>query len=436
MIVPGRTLIFVSLAIAALLVIVVVWPPIVWVALGIDFLLLLMFLFEARALAKTFVTIERRGWGRSQLGRLRDFVYVVENRGEQGVAVRIRQPWPDSFSPPAGESVVFVQPGEAVELVLSATPRVRGRISVPSTQIEVSLPSAWGLKRWNQNIGEKISVYPDLQRLLEYDALRHHRSLRHLGIHRHRMIGSGREFDQLREYVRDDDYRNIEWKATARRHRPITIVHQAERSQDLVLCIDASRLMGNPAGEETFLDKAADCCTLLAHIASEQGDRVGLLLFRETVLRFQRPRQGKGAVLRIIEELVDLEVQGVFPSYAAWADALQTQQKKRSMIFLFTDLNDPQLAADLVQVVPVVARRHVLVIVSMRDPLLDKVASGPAMNRNQVYQVLAARELADERAIRRRELHKAGVHVLDVDHPSLIISTVNSYLQIKSRQLV
>jgi len=436
MILPGRTLIFASLAIAALLVIAVVWPPIVWIALGLDVLLLLVFFVERGALSRTFVTIERRGWNRSQLGRERDFVYVVENRGKQGVGVRIRQSWPDSFSPASGESVVFVQPGEAVELVLSATPGARGRVLVPSTQVEVSLASAWGLKRWNQDEGEKISVYPDLQRLLEYDVLRHHRSLRHLGIHHHRMIGSGREFDQLREYVRDDDYRNIEWKATARRHRPITIVHRAERSQDLVLCIDASRLMGNPAGDETFLDKAADCCTLLAHIASDQGDRVGLLLFRDTVLRFQRPRQGKGAVLRIIEELVDLEVQGVFPSYAAWADALQTQQKKRSMIFLFTDLNDPQLAADLVEIVPIIARRHVLVIVSMRDPLLDKVASGPAINRNQVYQVLAARELADERAIRRRELLKAGVHVLDVDHPSLIISTVNSYLQIKSRQLV
>lgn len=436
MIVPGRTLIFLSLTVAALLVTAVVWPPIIWIAIGIDALLLLIFFVESRVLSKTFVTIERRGWGRSQLGRQRDFVYVVENRGAQGVAVRIRQPWPESFSPSSGESVVFVRPGEAIELVLAATPLVRGRILVPSTQIEVSLASGWGLKRWNQNEGEKVSVYPDLQRLLEYDALRHHRSLRHLGIHRHRMIGTGREFDQLREYVRDDDYRNIEWKATARRRRPITIVHQAERSQDLVLCIDASRLMGNPAGNETFLDKAADCCTLLAHIASEQGDRVGLLLFRDTVLRFQRPRQGKGAVLRIIEELVDLEVQGVFPSYVAWADALQTQQKKRSLIFLFTDLNDPQLAADLVEIVPVIARRHVLVIVSMRDPLLEKVASGPAMTRNQIYQVLAARELAEERAIRRRELHKAGVHVLDVDHPSFIISTVNSYLEIKSRQLV
>ena len=436
MIVPGRTLIFFATAIAILLVVAVVWPPVIWVALGLNVVALFLFFMEGRALSRSSVSVERRGWGRSQLGRERDFIFHVENRGRRAVWVRVRQSWPDTFDPPIGESFIFVQPGEAVELVVSATPRARGHVNLPPTQVEVTLATSWGMKRWNQDEGKSLTVYPDLQKLLEYDVLRHQRSLRHLGIHRHRMIGTGREFDQLREYVRDDDYRNIEWKATARRHKPITIVHQAERSQDLILCVDASRLMGNPAGEGTFLDKAADCCTLLAHIASDQGDRVGLLLFRDSVLRFQRPRQGKAAVLRIIEELVDLEVQGVFPSYSAWADALQTQQKKRSMIFLFTDLNDPQLAADLVDVVPLIARRHVLVVVSLRDPLLDKIAAGAAENRRQLYQVLAARELADERAIRRRELLKSGVHVLDVDHPSLIITAVNSYLQIKSRQLI
>ena len=106
------------------------------------------------------------------------------------------------------------------------------------------------------------------------------------------------------------------------------------------------------------------------------------------------------------------------------------------MIFIFTDLNDPQLAANLAEVVPLISRRHVPVIISLRDPVLDQVASGPATSESGVYRVLAARELSTERATRSRELTRFGATVIEADAGSLSIRLINAYLAIKSRQLI
>jgi uncharacterized protein (DUF58 family) len=106
------------------------------------------------------------------------------------------------------------------------------------------------------------------------------------------------------------------------------------------------------------------------------------------------------------------------------------------MVFLFTDLNDPQLSANLIEVLPLVSRRHVFVVVSLRDPLLDKVASGPAPNRRGLFQVLAARHLADERAGRVRQLQRCGVQVLEVAADKITVELINAYLAIKMRQMV
>ena len=162
----------------------------------------------------------------------------------------------------------------------------------------------------------------------------------------------GREFDRLREYFPDDDFRDLNWKATARHRKPYTNLYQAERSRDVILCLDCGRMMGNPMGNGTALDSAIDASIMLAHVASRQGDRVGMALFSDTVHRFIKPGAGIVAVNRIIEELVDARTNSLFPSYSSLITALRAHQTRRSLIFIFTDLNDPQLADNLAQVLP------------------------------------------------------------------------------------
>jgi uncharacterized protein (DUF58 family) len=314
--------------------------------------------------------------------------------------------------------------------------RRRGRVLLPAARVDVRLASDLARRRTSLDGGTFIRVLPRLGAVAQYDVLRRHRALQQLGVHRMRLVGSGRDFDQLREYLPDDDFRDINWKATARRGRPITTVYQAQRSQDVVVCLECGRMMGNPLGTTTALDRAIEAALVLAHVCQRAGDRTGLVLFREVVTCFLRPARGAAAQARIVEALTDAHAEGVFPSYAALVSRLRLSHKRRSLIFLFTDLNDPQLAANLRAVLPLVSRRHVLVVVSLKDPLLDAVACGGAADRRGLYQVLAARHLADERATHVRELVQGGVRVLEVDADSITVDVINAYLQVKMRQLV
>ncbi|MFP4055244.1 MAG: DUF58 domain-containing protein [Candidatus Brocadiia bacterium] len=436
MTVPGRPALFAAVVLNVVLLGVVVEPGVVYVVAAGDVLIVAACLASGRRLSRVPVTVRREGWQRFQLGREADFVFRIENRGRRTVVTTVRQTWPAAIEGRVDAVEVTVGPGEVVRAAVAATPRERGRVAIPPPTVDLRFPMGWARRRWSLPREAGVCVYPDLQSLVTYDVLRHHRALGLLGVHRLRMVGAGREFEELREYLPDDDFRHINWKATARRREPITNVYQAERSQDLLLCLDCGRMMGNPVGADTALDCAVDAAVMLAHVANRQGDRVGLALFREAVSLFLKPSSGARAVHRIIEELVDVAAEPVFPSYAALVEALRVGQKRRAMVFLFTDLNDPQLAADLAAVLPLVSRRYVVVVVSLRDPLLERVAAGPASERHDVYRVLAARRLADERDARSRDLVKHGVHVLDADAGELTLEVINRYLEIKTRQLL
>jgi uncharacterized protein (DUF58 family) len=300
-------------------------------------------------------------------------------------------------------------------------------------EIEMRFPADVARRRWQLATPELV-VFPNLKGIADYERLRRHRAAAQLGIHQMRTLGAGREFDQLRDYFPDDDYRDINWKATAHHGRPMTAMFRTERSQEMILCLDCGRMMGNPVGCGTTLDKAVDAGIMLTHVACRQGDRIGLVLFRDVVERFLKPTGGMIGTHTIIEALVDTRPTGAFPSYTALVEVLRARQKRRSLIFLFTDLNDPQLAANLAEVMPLLSSRHLIVVVSLRDPLLERVADGPAEDGKDVYRVMAARELAAERAQHTLSLMRSGVKVLEADADSLSLKLINTYLQLKARQ--
>lgn len=435
---PNKT----SLAVAAMLALVTFAGALVPALLApvalADALLVGLVLLDGLRLGRVLVEVRREDWKKVQIGREGTFGYSVENRSDTPLRVCLRQPWPPSFEAelPADAITVDVGPMERVRVALKATPRRRGRVALPPTEVDVAFSRGWARRRFLVESPPEIVVYPDLQNLVEYERLRRNRALSLAGMHRIRRVGAGREFEQLRDYLPDDDYRDINWRATARYRRPITNVYEVERSQDVMICLDGGRMMGDPAGHQTALDYAVDAAAMLAYACTRQGDRVGLAVFRDRVDHFLKPAGGVGTVTRMIDLLAGTASEPVFPSYAALAEALRSNCSHRGMVFIFTDLNDPQLAADLARVMPLISRRHITVVVSLRDGLLDRVADGPARTGEAVYEVLAARRLVLERQARERELTQHGVQVLQADADALSIEVINQYLAIRMRQLV
>ncbi|MFA9479889.1 DUF58 domain-containing protein [Phycisphaerales bacterium AB-hyl4] len=436
MTVPSRVVLWLLVVLAGVLLASAVLPGLLWVGLAGNAAVLLACVMEGAWLGRQDVRVSRWWDRRVQIDRPTSMHVSIENRSRRRMVVALRQVWPTDVEAVGGRAQVTLAPGERAEVELTFTARRRGPIAFQPVEVEAAWPLGLAKRRWTAGGTEQVTVFPDLQSLWTYERLRRSRALRHFGIHAQRMVGAGRELDQLRDYLPDDNYRDINWKATARRMTPITTVYQTERSRDVLLCVDCGRMMGEPVGGGTVLDRAVDAAVLLAHAATRQGDRIGLMRFGSRVDLSLKPTSGRVGVQKVIEGLVWASPQPVFASYPALVSEVRRRQNHRTLIFLFTSLNDPQLSGELARFVPLLSRRHLVVVVSLRDPLLDQTAEGGADDREQVYDVLAARQLADERNAHCRALSKAGVHVLEADAQGLQLKIINEYLSIKSRQLL
>ncbi len=407
----------------------------VLVALVLDVVVVAAVLLQGRMHRRREVRAAWHWHGQPQVGQSAALELHVDNPGPRPLHLHLRQDWPADVFADRNEWLTAVAPRQRVVFPVEATPTRRGRLVLPPLEADVTAPFSLAASRRRIDAGGAVTVFPNLSGIRTYETLRRSRALRSAGFHQQRTIGAGREFDQMREYLPGDDYRDINWKATARSGEPLTNQYRVERSRDVVICVDGGRMMGNPVGNGTVLDRCVDAALLLTHAGHDQGDRVGLVTFRDRVDTVIRP--GTTNRPMILRTLADFDSRPVFPSYLSLVEALRTRQTHRSLVFLLTDLNDPQLAADLVELMPVLVSRHLVVVVSLQDRLFERVASGVVEpGRGAIARVLAARELDQERRERTRQLIKAGVQVLDADAETLSLAVINHYMSVKARQLV
>lgn len=435
LIVPGRTTLLAAAILCPLLLAAALDPWLGALALLADALLIGACLAEGRGLCAAPVSVEAGHWPRLERERTAELVLRLHNPGRQAVRVTLRMEWPAELGadPAAGRLRVALAPGETAEVAVACTPARRGPVRIPPPRVEAAGRLGLAQIRFTGAPLPETCVRPNLAQVAAFDQLRNRQSLAQMGIHRVRRIGEGREFEQLREYMPDDEFRQINWKATARRGEPVTALHQAEKAQDLLICLDCGRMMGAPLARGTALDAAVDAAVMLAHAARRGGDKPGLALFGAQVKRFLAPSGSAPALSRMADELGGAQSEPVFPSYTELVSFLRGHQKRRAMLFIFTDLSDPQLAANLAEVMPLVARRHAVVVVSLKDSLLHAAAAGAPMGRAGLYQVLAAAGLEAERAARVADLQRRGVSVLEAAPEKLGIGAINKYLELKAR---
>jgi uncharacterized protein (DUF58 family) len=278
-----------------------------------------------------------------------------------------------------------------------------------------------------------VKVYPNLLDVRKYDLLLKRNQLYEMGLRHTRNLGRGTEFERLREYQHDDEYRRIDWAATARRGKPIVREFETERSQTVVAVLDAGRLMRSPVGDMAKLDYAINAVLLLAYVATGKGDKLGLLAFADEVQRYLAPRQGRPQFYRMLEALHGVSAQAVEPDFVRALSYLAVKVRRRSLIVIFTDLSSGQASDALVGQVAALRPRHLPLVVTISDPaVVDRAGARPAAPLD-VYQRAAAERLLDERAAVLETLRRRGVLTLDVPAASLSIEVVQRYLDLKSR---
>jgi uncharacterized protein (DUF58 family) len=287
-----------------------------------------------------------------------------------------------------------------------------------------------------------VKVYPNLLDIRKYELLVRKGQLSEMGLRQTRMLGSGTEFERLREYQLDDEFRRIDWKAMARHGKPITREFEAERSQNIMAMLDVGRLMRSPVGDPESgqslakIDYAVNAVLMLSYVAALRGDRVGMLAFADEVTHYLAPKSGKGQFYRMLALLYAIKSQPVEADYARAFAYLGVKHKKRSLIVIFSDLASGLAARSIVTQVAPLWPRHLPLFVAISDPAVVELAGAKPVDSPSVYQRAVAEQLLDERAIIMESLRRRGVLTLDVPAHKLTVSVVNKYLELKARNRI
>lgn len=345
--------------------------------------------------------------------------------------VRIGVVVPDGIAADSEETDVEL-PAEVSEFVWNWTAHRRGLYRVDAVYLEALSP--WGMwqVRRKDPVEMEIRAYPNLRRTEDLKALRMGVS----GMHSMRQIGRGREFEKLREYLPGDPLDEIHWKATARRGRPITKVFQVERTQEVYVIIDASRLSGRAAGDETVLERSIAAALIVGAAAEKRGDLFGLAAFSDSVDAFVRARNGKAHYAACRDAIYQLHPKAVSPDFDEIATFLRLRLRRRALLLFLTSLDDPVLAENFARATRLLARRHLVLAGMMRPESARPLFGGEVETAEDVYRDLAGHLSWKRLRELERSLARQGVRLSVIDPANFSSALIGIYDAVKQRQLL
>jgi uncharacterized protein (DUF58 family) len=247
-----------------------------------------------------------------------------------------------------------------------------------------------------------------------------------------RVRGGGLEFDSLREYHPDDEFRRINWAATARAGKPIANVHREERNQQVLLLLDAGRTMAGTVSAAPRFEHALDAAVALATLATYVGDRVGAFAFVGRIVANVSPRGDTAQVRRIVDAMFDVEPEVEAADYLGTIGTVLQQRQRRAFLVLFTDLADEAALDPLLRTIPILTRRHLVVAAQVTDPEVRRLSRMIPTSAHEAYlkAAAAASEARRDRAARR--LVQLGAAVVDRVPGELSSTLADEYLRAKA----
>jgi uncharacterized protein (DUF58 family) len=444
--VPTRRLVVLALVPLALAFAMAFWPgaklgPAV---VAVDVLLLLLALGDAVRGHHRLVSVAREAPPIFSLGRNNDVRLRVSSRAGRSLQVQLLDDHDEGLGPRSEPLQMTLAAHTWQDARYVLRPVRRGQHDLGAHHVRH--PTPWGLwlRQYRLPAQAPVKVYPDVKAVRTYELLAR-QSREALLLRSTRQPGQESEFERLRDYTRDDAYRHIDWRATARRHKLIARAYQQERNQTIFAALDAGRLMTAESGGLARFDHALNATLMLAHVAARSGDNVGLMSFDSQVRAFVAPVSGRRAAQRVLAASYDLEPQLTESNFEAAFATLNRRLRKRALVVLFTHVVDDVSAQGVLRVVRGLGPRHLPLCVLFRDPAVEAVAEGRdpegqdqggRESERSLYTRAAAAEvlLWQEKLV--RDLAAAGAHVLHADPVGLTPAVINRYLSIKARTLL
>ena len=370
-----------------------------------------------------------------RLSRGRAGAIPLRVRSVEARELRVGVPLPPSFQSES-DAVSLRLPGDGQDFAASwvCTPATRGRFLVERCYFEVPSPLSFWTARGSSPCRLEIRVYPSLlgerKRLAGYFLNRGA-----FGIHPQRMVGHGRDFEKLREYIPGDNYEDIHWKATAKRGHPITKLYQVERTQEIYVAVDTSRLSARASGSEPALERFIAGSLVLGLAAEQQGDLFGIITFDDRVRQFIRASNGRHHYNVCRDTLYTLSPAMATPDFGELFSFARLKLRRRSLIVILTDLNDPLLSESFLRHVGLVCRHHLVLVAMIQPGDVRPLFSTPdADSTDSLYRNLGGHMIWCKVRELGRALSHSGVAFSAVSDERLSAEIVSQYVGIKARQ--
>jgi uncharacterized protein (DUF58 family) len=427
-----------ALLLGALLILLILVHPVFLLAFLAYYAGLLgLVLAEARRLPKPSGFMASRVLPEPfSLGEVQSIQVLIAHADAAGLAAEVADHVPADLQPDRRALPGTFGRDGVLGVEYSVQPPHRGSYRFGPVDVRCWRPGGWLRRQVRIRADQPAAVYPDVLAIKRYELMLRRGMRIMMGLRRARPPGATTAFAGLRDYLPGDEVRRINWKATARRDRPVVMEVEAERGQQAIIALDCGRLMTAPAGLLTKLDHAVNAALLLAWVAQSQGDRVGMLTFSDGVRRFVSPQRGPAQVTQLNRVLYDVKAEYAEPDFGEAFAHLAFRVSRRSLVVVLTDVLDPEASRDLVAHAIRLSRRHLVMVVAMSDPEVLAARDTPIERVSRAYEWAAAEELLATRRASFEQLRQGGVLGLDVEAGRLSPALVERYLELKERALL
>lgn len=369
------------------------------------------------------------------------------NGDENKVNIRVESNYPHAVSVEVVDEIPFIfqkrdvsfrmklQANDGKTISYHLRPTSRGIYSFG--HIRVFVTGQLGLLSRRYTCGEAIDikVYPSYLMLHRYELLAISDNLTELGIKRIRRVGHHTEFEQIKEYVKGDDYRTINWKASARRHQLMVNVYQDERSQQIYNVIDKGRVMQQAFRGMTLLDYAINASLVLSYVAMRKEDKAGIATFNEHFDTFVPASRQPGHMQTLLESLYSQQTTFGETDFSSLCVHFNKHVNKRSLLILYTNFSGLGSMNRQLAYLQQLNRQHRLLVVFFEDADLKNYIATPAKDTEDYYRHVIAEKFAFEKRLIVTTLKQHGIYSLLTTPENLSVDVINKYLEMKSRQL-